>query len=79
VGFYVLAFTPEEKQRISILFIKPEHLEFTASQLGGTWEKVDEYTPPRMGFLGTHWNMGFLSVYNYHLAVYRRIPSAKQS
>ena len=73
IGYYVFAMKPDERNQVSILFLKPERLEFAVSLLGGTWQQVDEYKPPRMGFLGTRWNMGFLSDLNYHLAVYRRI------
>jgi hypothetical protein len=71
VGYYIDAMTAEERERTSILFIKPERLEWAAARLGGRGTR-DEFKPLRMGFLGTHWDLGFLSAFNYHLAVYRR-------
>ena len=79
VGYYIETMSPEEKQRVSILFLKPERLEWARGFIGGTWEKVDEYKPPRMGFLGTRWDMGFLSAMNYHLAVYRRAEGGREN
>jgi hypothetical protein len=73
VGYYIDVMSAEEKQRVSVLFLKPERLAWAARLIGGTWEKVDEYKPARMGFLGTRWDMGFLSAFNYHIAVYRRV------
>jgi hypothetical protein len=71
-GEYLLAMKPWEKQRVTIMFDKPEYFREDAQLMGGEWKKVDEYKPGRLGFLGTSWSMGFLSIYNYDLAVYRR-------
>jgi hypothetical protein len=72
IGRYIEAMEPWEKERVSIIFETPSKFPATALALGGEWRQVDEFKPPRMGFLGTSWDLGFISELNYHLAVYRR-------
>jgi len=72
VGYRIHSFRPEERKRLTVLFLNPAEVSYVTENLGGTWRKVDEFKPGRSGFLGTPYNLGFLSLYNYQLEVYRR-------
>jgi hypothetical protein len=71
--YYLSAFLDQEKRQLTVLIIAPEHLQTVTNMVGGRWVSTGErFVPQRRGFLGTKLNMGFLTLDNYELEVYRR-------
>ncbi|MDB6023711.1 MAG: hypothetical protein JWQ04_3568 [Pedosphaera sp.] len=70
---YLSAFLPEEKQRLTVLIITPKDFDEVTNVIGGNWISTGKkFTPERNGFWASRRNMGFLSMRNYELEVYRR-------
>jgi hypothetical protein len=66
-------FTPEEKQRISVMVIAPRTLAMERKRIGGSWEAIGEpVRPPKRGLLFFKVNFGDKLVANYDLQVFRR-------
>ena len=79
VGYYADIMSQQEKNLTSVLVVQPRFLSEATAKIGGAWKLVDAYIPPRTGFLGTRWNMGFLSEFDYTLGVYRRTGASSSS
>ena len=66
-------FTPDEKQRISVMIIPPYAFDRVSKRLGGAWVPTGEWIrPPDGGFLFFRVNFGDKLVWNYNLQAYRR-------
>jgi len=70
---YVSAMTDGEKSALDVLVIYPRNFAYVTEKVGGLWEPTGQrFTPGSDGFFGSRWELGYLSVPNYGLAVYRR-------
>jgi hypothetical protein len=67
------AMTDGEKAALDVLVIYPYNLTWVNKKVGGQWEPTgQQFTPRSDGFFGSRWELGYLSLPNYGLAVYRR-------
>jgi MFS family permease len=67
-----------EKSRLTACVIGPDRLGLL-KEFGGAWYSTgDELVPAHTGLFGTNLRWGFLSLPNYRLSVYRRVPTAAQ-
>jgi len=70
---YLSAMTDGEKAALETLIIYPRNLTSVREKVGGLWEPTgQQFTPASDGLFGSRWELGYLSVPNYALAVYRR-------
>jgi hypothetical protein len=70
---YLSAMTDGEKAALDVLVIYPHVLSSVREKVGGLWEPTgQQITPFSDGFFGSRWELGYLSVPNYGLGVYRR-------
>ena len=70
---YLPAFLPEEKARLTVLVIAPKNFSEVTNAIGGIWISTGKkFVPEEKGFWATRRDMGFLSMQNYQLEVYRR-------
>ncbi len=68
-----------EKDRASldVLIIYPDSFAHVTGKIRGLWEPTGQQLTPRSkGLFGSDWELGYLSVPNYGLAVYRRVGAA---
>jgi hypothetical protein len=77
---YLQRITPAEAARVTVAILNDHptpplmmRKEQQLAALGGEWAKVSEYRPARGSWLGNDWQLGFLSMPNYALEVYRRV------
>jgi hypothetical protein len=64
-----------EKSRVTVCVIEPEAVS-VLKVLGGAWYSTgQEMIPSRAGLFGSNNRWGFLSLPNYRLSVYRRVPT----
>ena len=69
---YLRAMTPEEKQQVSVMVIRPERFAATSRSLGGRWRPCGEPLVPSRGpLLGLDTDFFFRK---HRLQVYRREP-----
>jgi hypothetical protein len=67
-----------QKSRVTVCIINPERV-WVLKELGGAWYSTgQEMIPAHSGLFGTDTRWGFLSLPNYRLSVYRRIPTTQQ-
>jgi hypothetical protein len=65
----------DEKSRVTVCIIEPEAV-WVLKALGGSWYSTgQEMIPERTGVFGTNNRWGVLSLPNYRLSVYRRVPT----
>jgi hypothetical protein len=65
---------PSQKSRITVCVIEPEAVG-VLGELGGDWYNTgQEMIPAHTGLFGSNSKWGFLSLPNYRLSVYRRVP-----
>ena len=70
---YLAAMTNDEKAGLDVLIIYPDYLRSVREKVGGVWKPTGQrFLPGSNGFFGSRWELGYLSVPNYGLAVYRR-------
>jgi len=76
---YLHRITPAEAARVTVAIVNDHPtppLMMTKEQqltvLGGGWTKVSEYQPGRGSLFGNDWQLGFSSMPNYALEIYRR-------
>jgi hypothetical protein len=70
---------PAQKSRITVCIIAPERIS-VLKELGGTWYSTgEEMVPAHTGLFGSELKWGFLSLPNYRLSVYRRVPAIAQA
>jgi hypothetical protein len=75
----VASMPPTQKDRVTVCLIEPAAKSVLQS-LGGAWYKTgQEMIPAHTGLFGTDNQWGFLSLPNYRLSVYRRVPIASSS
>jgi hypothetical protein len=70
---YLSVMTEGEKAALDVLVIYPYNFASVREKVGGLWEPTgQQFAPASDGFFGARWELGYLSVPNYALAVYRR-------
>lgn len=75
-GSRQITMSSTQKNRLTVCVIGPERA-WVLKQLGGTWYRTgQEMIPKHVGLFGNNNSWGFLSLPNYRLAVYRRVPIA---
>ncbi len=68
--------SPDQKDRVTVCVIDPKKL-WVLKVLGGTWYNTGpDLIPVHTGLFGSEDRWGFLSLPNYRLSVYRRVPMA---
>jgi hypothetical protein len=66
----------DQKSRITVCVIEPDRV-WVLKELGGSWYSTgQEMIPAHTGLFGINNKWGFLSLPNYRLSVYRRVPTA---
>jgi 4-amino-4-deoxy-L-arabinose transferase-like glycosyltransferase len=65
----------DQKSRVTVCVIEPERV-WVLKELGGSWYATgQEMIPAHTGLFGRNNEWGFLSLPNYRLSVYRRVPT----
>jgi hypothetical protein len=65
-----------QESGLTACIIGPERLGLL-KEFGGTWDNTgEEIIPAHTGLFGTNLKWGFLSLPNYRLSVYRRVPAS---
>ncbi len=68
----------DQKSRVTVCIIEPERA-WVLKELGGAWYSTgQEMIPVRTGLFGRNNRWGFLSLPNYRLSIYRRVPPTPQ-
>lgn len=74
---YLVAMTEAERASLNVLIIYPDSLARVTKEVGGRWRPTGQHLSARSdGLFGSHWELGYLSVPNYGLTVYRRAGAA---
>ena len=74
---YLGVMTEDEKARLEVLISYPYNLARVTHEVGGQWEPTGQkFTPRSDGFFGSRGALGYLSLPNYGLAVYRRVRTS---
>ena len=64
----------EQKDSITVLILRPEYVSIVPQELGGNWKPTGEALIPQGHiFLGGKLNLGFLTISDAHLLVFRRV------
>lgn len=63
-----------EKSSITVCIINPDRAS-ALKEFGAAWYRTKELVPGHAGLFGVDYKWGFLSLPNYHLAIYRRVPA----
>jgi len=63
-----------QKSRVTVCVISPQEV-WVLKEFGGSWYSTgQEMIPTYTGLFGTKSGWGFLSLPNYRLSIYRRVP-----
>jgi hypothetical protein len=76
---YLAIMNDVEKAGVDVLIVYPHNLADATRAIGGLWEATgQQFTPRSDGLFGSQWELGYLSLPNYGLAVYRRAKAPVQ-